>query len=519
MSTVCERLGAFAVAPPAIPARVLDKARAQTVSVLASMHAGARVPAVQVVRRALARRPHAGPCTVIPTGERLSLADAVTVNSAASMALDYDDYLYMGHTGHSAVLGSLAVAEEEGRSSNDVLLAQVVANEVAGRLGASAVLGPQNGQAWSFIHAAAGAVLGARLLGLTRTEAAHAIAIALYQPPFTLWPGFLGGDCKVLTAAAPTVTGIQAAAMAREGMTGALDIVESPGRGFWAQFTYAPLPRMLGGLGERWVTDTLAVKRYPGCAYIDTTMDALFATLADAGRALGRPVRPDEVRGIEVAASLLTVEMDELSGAHATGLTPVSVNFSIPLNVAIAVVAGRLTGREMEPRFLAENEPLLRTLAGRVTLTHSWEMTADVARSFAHGLGALSWREALRVLGGYRSQRLGPRRNPLGLAALLRQPALARTIARGAGGDGLEPESFRMSFPAQVTLRLDGERMFQARQDVPHGAPGGGGPGPAAREKWANEVRLPDGRTERALEMLERFEEHPLPAIIQTVCG
>ena len=139
----------------------------------------------------------------------------MTVNSAASMALDYDDYLYMGHTGHSAVLASLALCEAEALSTRDFLLAQVIANEIGGRVGASAVLGPQNGQAWSFIHAVEGAAIGAKLWGLCRERRRRTPSrIALYQPTFTLWPGFMGPGSKVLTAAAPTVTGLQAAAFA-----------------------------------------------------------------------------------------------------------------------------------------------------------------------------------------------------------------------------------------------------------------------------------------------------------------
>ena len=73
---------------------------------------------------------------------------------------------------------------------------------------------------------------------------------------------------------------LQAAQLAREGLTGGREILEHPQKGFWASFTYVPLPHMLTGLGRSWVTDTLTYKRYPGCAYIDTTMDALFEVLA-----------------------------------------------------------------------------------------------------------------------------------------------------------------------------------------------------------------------------------------------
>ena len=69
-------------------------------------------------------------------------------SAAASIAHDWDDYLFMGHTGHSAVPAAAAFAADHER----VLLAQVAANEAAGRLGAALFLGPHNGQFWASIH-------------------------------------------------------------------------------------------------------------------------------------------------------------------------------------------------------------------------------------------------------------------------------------------------------------------------------------------------------------------------------
>ena len=64
------------------------------------------------------------------------------------MGLDFDDYLFAGHTGHSAVLASLAYAEREGLPGRDLLCAATLANEVGGRLGAAFLLGPR----WSVAY-------------------------------------------------------------------------------------------------------------------------------------------------------------------------------------------------------------------------------------------------------------------------------------------------------------------------------------------------------------------------------
>jgi 2-methylcitrate dehydratase PrpD len=522
-ATAVERLAEWVVGVRAdeIPEPVRARARAQIASVVAACHAGWDTEAGRAVHRAVSGWSRPGPCTVIPTGERIALHDAVLINAALGMTLDYDDYLYLGHTGHSAVLASLALCEQEGWSAEELLAAQVVANEIGGRIGASVVLGPQNGQAWSFLHLVEGAAVASRLLGLTAAQTAQAMAIALYQPTYTLWPGFMGPTSKVLTAAGPTVTGIQAASLAREGVTGAREILEHARKGFWKTFAFAPLPSMLGGLGEVWLTETLTVKPYPGCAYIDTAMDALFAVLEEFRRTEGRPLDPARVARVVVRASLLTVEMDNLGAEHDDGgrVSPVTANFSISLGVAIGLLAGRLTPTEMGRGFLDANERAIRDLAARVELIHDWGMSARVARSFGRGpLGPvvrkLRPRDVAKVVAGYRGQMGGRKKNPLRRRAMV--PDLLRELRRRVP----LPAGFVMTFPAEVSVTTTDGRTITIRRDVPIGAPGQERYDATADEKFLREVtvHVPAEQAERALAMVRDFERSPLGELMRRVC-
>jgi len=521
-----------------IPERVRERARWQTASTLAAIAASAASDSAHAVRRAVSRWASPGPCSVLAGGQRLGLFEAVTVNTAWSMALDYDDYLYMGHTGHSAVLGSWALGEAFGRSTRDVLTAQVIANEVGGRVGASVVLGPQNGQAWSFIHAVEGAALASRLLGLSREQTAHAIAIALYQPTFTLWPGFMGPGSKLLTAAGPTVAGIQAALFAVEGLTGARDIFEHPRKGFWASFAWVPLPQMMGGLGSAWVSDTLAFKRYPGCAYVDTPLDALFMVLDEFRDARGRTLMADDVSRLRVEANLLTVEMDNLSSEHLAidaPLSPINVNFSVPLNLAIAIVAGSHEGRSLAQPVLDRNAAAIRELARRTELVHDWSMSMQVARAFDGALGragalrSLAPRQYLSLLAGYRQQLGGKKRTSARPGALLRSGVLkevrralgsSRGAARGAPDlTQVDFTRFRMVFPARVTLETRDGHRYSARQDVPFGAPGQERMGESVEEKLRRELRdeLAPEQLSHLWQLVTRFEESSLDDIARAL--
>jgi hypothetical protein len=372
-------------------------------------------------------------------------------SAAASIAHDWDDYLFMGHTGHSAVPAAAAFGSDPERA----LVAQVAANEVAGRLGAALFLGPHNGQFWASIHCASAAIAASVGLGLDAERTAHALAIALYQPPYGMWPGFMGPKSKLLTAAEPAAVGARAALLAADGITGALDVIEHP-RGVLSGLSFAPRPAMFGGLGSVWLTDTLAFKRLPGCAYLQSVGEA----------ALAAEVAAEEVVSVEVEAGWLTCEMEELG--RGPDLTPIRVNFSATLTTAIALLAGRLTPAELDPAWLAAREPEIRTLANRISVSHDPALTAKTMRGSldAGASPDLGLRDLLRIrrrLGDVNMDEANP--GPAVLSALRADSGLRRHLGRslrarlaGGGGDigidGLDPAALRMTFPSRLRIRL-----------------------------------------------------------------
>lgn len=432
MTRFCSEAGAWAagLAPGDVPDRALERARLQRLSM-----AGARAAGEE------AARPFAATAPDGPLGQVFSEA-------CASMAHDWDDYLYMGHTGHSAVAVARAFA---GDDEERALLAQIAANEVAGRLGAALLLGPHNGQFWSSIHCASGAAAAGVALGLDGDRIGHALAIALYQPPYGLWPGFMGPDTKLLTAAEPAVQGARAALLAAEGVRGPLGVVEDR-RGLLRHLSFAPRPAMLGALGSTWLTDTLAFKPFPGCAYLQSAVDA----------ALRAGVAAADVAEVTVDAGYLTVAMERLGAAG--GLTPIGVGFSAARSVAVALIAGRLTHEELAPGWLADHAADVRELASRVRLRHDWALTLRCARGVVDAGASVrdvpvrAWPRVLR-----RTRELGMDEAalpPRELLELARRPELRRELrALVAGGGraglaGLDTGRLRMTFPCRLSVRL-----------------------------------------------------------------
>lgn len=467
-----------------VPRRVLEEAKNQILSVIASVHAGHFSEAGRIVARTVKQWAGDKESTLIPSGERASVHTAIFGNAALSMALDYDDYQFGAHTGHSSVLVAIALAEKLGTGGREMLLAQVVANEVAGRVGAATLLGPLQGQRASFLHLIGGAMVAAKLLKLERPQIEHAIGIALLQPTFSLQPGFFGSDAKTLLAAMTAPTGVQAAELAANGLRGAADIFEGD-HGFLQTFTPHPLPGAFEGLGKVWLTETLCYKLYPGCAYI--------ATFSDCVLALARQHQIDTraVRAIHIAATPLTLNMEALAAPYVKGPEsyPTTLNFCVGYNAAVALMDRELTARQFTRERI--KDPAVWDLAGKVTLTRDEEMTRR-------------WHE--RSLPKGMSEQ-GQEVAPLDLGKL-------------------DVSRFVTSMGARVRIEMTDGRSFDMEQEVPFGASGR----PfeerrrAVEDKFRRETRytLRKERMERAIDLTYHLDSSAgshIRELVRTGCS
>ncbi|HZD66276.1 MAG TPA: MmgE/PrpD family protein [Acidimicrobiales bacterium] len=465
-----------------VPVDVVSLCRSQRASVIGGIAASADDAASRRILDGLAGWARSGPAPLLGGDASVAVEDAIYAATALSIALDFDDYMTFAHTGHSAVLVPALLAAETGSAGRRQLVAQVVVNEVEARLAGACLIGPLNGQMWSFVHAAGSALAAGLLLELDERRLSHALALSLYQAPRPTVPGFMGPDSKLLTVAEPALIGVRAARLAASGVTGPLDVLDEP-KGFLDAFSYTPLRGLLAGLGEGWASRTLCVKPYPGCAYVDTTLDALLSLDLPPAAEVGRVV---------VDASALACEMDSWSGEYPVhpdqAPTPVTVNFSVAWNVAIALLAGAVSPSQLRGDWLGANRGRLTDLARRVHLRHDWDLTCQAAEAFA---GLLPPRVVRREAGlaklGTGLARLGREHATVGGMSgvrglgttLWRRRGTWRAIGAGRYWSPAAIDSFRMQFPARVTVVLHGGQRLQASADVPRGGVGHPCQGPA----------------------------------------
>jgi hypothetical protein len=274
----------------------------------------------------------------------------------------------------------------------------------------------------------------------------------------------MGPATKLLTAAEPAVQGARAALLAAEGVEGPLGIVEAP-RGLLRNLAFAPRPAMLGELGRVWLTDTLAFKPFPGCAYLQAAIEGVLRAEVDAR----------DVAEVTVDAGYLTVAMERLG--RDGGLTPVGVGFSVARSVAVALRARGLTHEELDPAWLAENAAAVEELAARVRVRHDWGLSLRGARGVVDAGASLrdvplrAWPRVAR-----RARELGMDEvglPPRELAALARRSDLRRelrALLRAGSSDGLagiDTARLRMTFPCRLAIRLRSGRVVEIEGDEP----------------------------------------------------
>jgi 2-methylcitrate dehydratase PrpD len=518
------------------PQDVIDLSTWQIANILAAILAGSRSAAGEKIWRATQKTLTPGPCTAIPHGDRISLADALYLHVAYANALELDDFHYRGHMGQAAVVAPLALAEFFGREGSTMLRAQIVANELGGRLGWAITAEIRHGHLRSYLQRFAAAAAAGVFLDLTEAEFANAFSIALTLPDLPLHPGMYSPDTKVLAGASAVVEGVRAAFLAKEGLTGAYDILEHRA-GFYRQFTMQRRVRNpFVQLGEVWSTHALSFKRYAACGYASGAVEAACEIHA-------RPeFRFEDVDRVEVATSMTGLIMERLAEPHEPKVwTPVNVQFSVLRSVAAALSLGELRGYHFAAEAFPRMFPPIEQLAPRSRLVHDWKFTVHQLLGIDAGLNKGGSKHSADMLQFYRTTRMfrsmfGSARalGPRDALRILRLPKEERTYflgrwgrslgshlrkSRSSGDEEYRPlgdlrrQSWRMGSRVTVILK-DGKRL-SAERIQPSGMAGDPNRKGVIREKLIaeGEAILGCERCERLWEAVKGLPATPPSAI------
>ena len=297
----------------------------------------------------------------------LTPRDAATLNGILCHGLDFDDTHLAGivHATASAWPAALSSAMMTGASGRDLLTAYILGVEVAARLGAVAkgAFHQVGFHPTALCGTFGAALLAGRLMGLTAGQLAMAQGIALSMAAGSFQFLEDGAWTKRLHPGWAAACGITAAGLARAGFVGA----SAPYEGRFGLYKSYLGPLEAGcdqrlataGLGTVWEAMNVAVKPYPACHFTHGCLDAAIALAGEA------PIDPDRVARIRtlLPAGVVSTVCEPLD-AKRRPQNAYDAQFSIPYQVATALLRGRFTLAELEPDALVD--PGILGLAAKV---------------------------------------------------------------------------------------------------------------------------------------------------------
>jgi 2-methylcitrate dehydratase PrpD len=343
-----------------IPAPVIRRAEDLFLDWTASVLAGKSARPVQAIDAyARAMGPASGAAEVLVSRRTTSPHFAAMVNAAASHYAEQDD-VHNGSVFHPAAVvfpPALAVAQATGASGREFLTAVVAGYEVGIRIGE--FLGRSHYRVFHTTATAgtlAAAAATGRLLGLDAATMLHAFGSAGTQAA-GLWE-FLrdAADSKQLHCAHAAASGLASAYLARDGFTGARQILEGA-QGMAAGMSSDADPSCLTDrLGSRWATAETSFKYHASCRHTHPSADALLALMREHGL---------KACDIEAVTAHVHQGAIDVLGRVAVPGTVHQAKFSIGTVLALVAEFGFAGLDEFDRHFLA---PGVAALRDRVTM-------------------------------------------------------------------------------------------------------------------------------------------------------
>ena len=322
---------------------VVHHARRAVIDWHAALYPGMVVPPVTLMKKAFA-------------GESESPRLKALIEGTAAHTVEVDDIFRDGiyHPGAPTIAASRALTEK--------LRPIVVGYEISTRIGAA--MGKAHYRHWhntGTIGAFGAAAAAAEALGLDRTRFAHALATVTTFAAGLQQAFRMDSMSKPLHAGRAASSGVEAALMAREGVTGSLDVMS----GFAAAMGDNPdWERGFATLGKDFHITRMTFKNHACCGH---TFAAIDGALELKKR---MKVEPEEIDCVEVATYRAGLEVAHYEEPR----TPAEGRFSLKYVVATALTHGSVRLAAFEPERL--RDPQTREVLKKIKTSLDPELEA-----------------------------------------------------------------------------------------------------------------------------------------------
>ena len=322
---------------------VLHHARRAVIDWHAALHPGMVVPPVTLMQKAFA-------------GEAPSPRLKALIEGTAAHTVEVDDIFRDGiyHPGAPTIAAARALTEE--------LRPVVVGYEISTRIGAA--MGKAHYKHWhntGTIGAFGAAAAAAEALELDRRQFAHALATVATFASGLQQAFRMDSMSKPLHAGNAAQAGVTAALMAREGVTGSLDVMV----GFAEAMGDNPdWEKGLATLGKDFHITRMTFKNHACCGHTFAAIDGALEVKKRMN------VKAEDIDEIEVATYKAGVEV----AGYENPATPAEGRFSLKYVVATALTHGSVRLAAFEPDRLSN--PLTRKVMQKIRTTVDPELEA-----------------------------------------------------------------------------------------------------------------------------------------------
>lgn len=383
MTPVTELLSRFAATLrfEDIPADVIERAQLLFMDLSGIMIRSQSIDSTLVLKEALRELgQNHGATRVLGSAERWTPQAAALLAGAAAHSLDFDDTHAPAqlHPGAAVIPAALAAAQMVGASTRELLAGIVAGYEVMIRvaLGVVPLAHSQRGYHLSGTTGVFGATAAAgNILKLTPQQMEHAFGTALSESAGTGQFAVNGAWTKRFHVGNAAAGGLLAAALARQGYTGATQAFEGR-EGFFNVYSPEQAPEAaVQGLGTVWEVLQSGVKPYPCCRGIHAPLDAVMALHAR------HKIDITQIESVRVGMAKRSVYVvGEPQERRRNPQNVVDCQFSTHLCISIALKTGHMGWDDYEPA-LADAD--IRALMQRVDVYEDAECEALFPQAFA----------------------------------------------------------------------------------------------------------------------------------------
>jgi len=345
-----------------IPPEIVDVTKKTVIDTLGVIIAGSSVEGTKLLMEFVRDFKGMQECTVAVFGDKVPASLAAQVNGAMARAREIDDVSDVRplHISASVIPVCLAIAEKQGSITGKQFVAAVaLGQDLAIRFSLATITSPVVSGRYNLAKVFACTGAAGKLLGLGEDQLWNAMGIAYSQMPGDMQALSDGVMTAYITQGTRAKAAIEAALMARKGITGTRNVLLGQ-YGFFNAFEPDPdLDALTSGLGSRFAGRDIAIKLYSACRFTHQSIEL-------AQNFVREGLRPENIDRITVRCG---AECYRLVGQPLEDKrrprSYVDGNFSIPFTVAVAFTQGDVFIGQVNDDTI--RDPGILEIADRVT--------------------------------------------------------------------------------------------------------------------------------------------------------